>query len=87
MLTRRATQAGGLCGEGSENGACEGEVCEKVSIPSIDCAPEPAAKEEGCSCCGEDSNKEEAKSAVPFRRLLWTADSIGPLQSSGPACL
>ena len=62
MLTRRATQAGGLCGGGSENGACEGPKCESVTIPSLDCGPEQEEEEEApCSCCDDHAR----------RRLLW----------------
>ena len=80
MLTRRATQAGGLCGEGIENGTCEGPKCESVSIPSLDCGPEeepPEAEKEdsSCSCCDDHAR----------RRLLWTGTACLCCKTKGHA--
>ena len=79
-MTRRATQAGGLCGEGIENGTCEGPKCESVSIPSLDCGPEeepPEAEKEdsSCSCCDDHAR----------RRLLWTGTACLCCKTKGHA--
>jgi len=56
------SQAAGLCGAFTE--LCEGEVCDSVSLPALECDKCVEKEEPTCDCCDDAAR----------RRLLWTSN-------------